>query len=148
MKKQIVAVLLVLTGVGVLAFLLVRADRIIQRQQQALKELSAKAGRPEHGSASAAGSAAADDGLKAEVDRLHRSVAKLQAQLDEVQKKVQIDQLGRTVQSGDFKDRIFKFPANPSASPYSQGPAAVPPGSIPFEFNGMTYYRIPLAFAK
>jgi hypothetical protein len=147
MKKQILALSVALLGVGVLAFLLVRADSIIQQQQQALKEMSAKADRLESRAAAAGNSAAADDKLKAEVDRLRRSVASLQAQLDEAQKNSGLFWPGRMVQNGVGSNNFEPIPTVP-VMPGSQAPAEMPPGWVPFEFNGMTYYRIPLADAR
>jgi hypothetical protein len=149
MKKKILALSAALLGVGVLAFLLVRADRIIQRQQQALKELSAKVERLEHDSASAVDSGSAKDSLVAEVDGLRRSVTNLQAQLAEVQKSSRMDLFGRVIQnSGDFKNKTLKVVPNGNIVPFSQAPSEVPPDWVPFEFNGRTYYRVPLALAK
>jgi hypothetical protein len=147
MKKQILAVSVMLFGMGALAFLLVRAERIIQLQQQALKDMSAKAGRLEGGSAAAPSSPAADEKLKAEVDGLRRSVASLQAQLGQVQKKGGTFWPGRVVQKG-VGSNIFDVMPTVRVMPDSQAPAQMPPGAVPFEFNGATYYRIPLADAR
>jgi hypothetical protein len=118
MKKRILAVSLVLVGVSALAFFMIRTNRIIQLQ-------------------------------RAEVDRLHRSVANLQASLDELQKGSRVLPLARTVQSGgDATNRSINVIPYRTIMPYSQRAPETPPGWVPFEFNGMTYYRIPLASAK
>jgi hypothetical protein len=148
MKKKILVLVPVLLGAGTLAFLLVRAERIIQRQQQALNDLSAKVEHLEHNSISSSGAGASADSLKGEVDQLRRTVTNLRTQLAEYGKNYRLDQFGRPIPgSGDVKNRILEMTPNGAVRPYSQAPPQVPPGSIPFEFNGITYYRIPLASA-
>ncbi len=75
--------------------------------------------------------------LSAKVERLERTTARLQKELDETRKSFPTF----TSQPAD----ILKLPAgmNPTVSP-----TGVPPGSTPFVFNGITYYVTPLAQAR
>jgi hypothetical protein len=115
MKKKILSVSFAVAGAGALAFFLIRAERTILRQQQYLNGLSAQ-------------------------------VVNLRAQLDDVQKRSGLYFPGRTVQNGGVvKNPIFKEMPNAGIMPYSPASPEAPPGWIPFRFNGMTYYRIPLA---
>jgi hypothetical protein len=147
--KKILVLVPVLLGAGTLALLLVRAEHLIQRQQQALNDLSAKVEHLEHNSAASSGAGASADSLKGEVDQLRRMVTNLQTQLADYGKNYRLDQLDRRILgSGDVNNRILEVTPNGGVMPYLQAPPQVPSGSIPFEFNGITSYRIPLASAN
>ncbi len=172
MKKKIAMSSAALLGLGMLAFLLLRTERTLQRQQQLIRDLSARAARIGHRSASTASSEAGNDdfwnltppnfaqyrlsaseatadNLRAEIDRLRRDMANLQAKLDEVQKRSGWYSPGRAFPNGDaVNNNHFKVMPNAVVAPYSQVPAAKPRDWVPFEFNGVTYYRIPLAVAE
>ncbi len=149
MKKKILVLVPVLLGAGTLAFLLVRAERLIQRQQQALNDLSVKVEHLHHNSTALSGAEASADSLKGEVDQLRRTVTNLQTQLAEYGKNYRLDQFDRRILgSGDVNNRMLEVTPNGAVKPYLQAPPQVPSGSIPFEFNGITYYRIPLASAN
>jgi cell division protein FtsB len=169
MKKRILAVSLVVLAGGIAVFFLVRANRTIQQQQQALRQVSAKVDRLERAAAAAHGSLVPGDellaasprnfventavspessrDLKAEVDRLSQTVAKLQAQLDAAQRAplVQFDQNG---QNGPGVNRHFNIPTNGVVIPSPPVSGQVPKSWIPFEFNGATYYTVPLALTR
>jgi hypothetical protein len=100
-------------------------------------------------STASSGAGASADSLKVEVDQLRRTVTNLRTQLAECGKNYRLDQFGRLILGrGNVNNRILEVTPNGAVMPYLQAPPQVPSGSIPFEFNGITYYRIPLASAN
>ena len=78
---------------------------------------------------------AAAETLEQKVARLERQVADLQKQIEELKRQRQ--------------PPLTLAPAVPSV-PFGSGglrqaqPSVLPPGAKPFEFNGQTYYHIPI----
>lgn len=137
MKNQIFAGMISLLGLGVIGC---GNEGIQRQQQQSLKELSARVERLERAEKSQADAAASRDELQAQMDRLRKTEAELQAKLDAMQGENPLGQPNRKVllQGGN----IITLPQ------YAAPDALAPRGATPFEFNGGTYYYVPLAADK
>ena len=143
MKKLIVAFTVLFVGVGVLTFLLLRAQRTIQQQQRSLSELSAKVERLERASTASAASVQNLTGelLRPRITPSSAPVQNMMRELFELQQSIQ-----RKVSPQYYDTPDFELPKDRVAPPPQS--AQVPPGGVPFQFNGATYYCVPLAMKK
>jgi hypothetical protein len=96
------------------------------------------------------------EGLRQEVAKLQKEVTALQSQglssgqtAQYANRFVPSAPTGGTIQIPVWPNRgtVEVPPVRNGGAPFSQKQAEIPKGWVPFEFNGMTYYRIPLAEA-
>jgi hypothetical protein len=168
MKKQVLVFALGLAVVAALAFLLIRAERTIRRQQTSLLALSARLNHLEHEHAAntnainSAGSGpmqasqstfdfalGPDSSVETEMQSLRAKAADLQARLEtlEKQKPSPVFAFPGGFGNGNGHDDQSRriMPVRPSLKLNLAPQEQVPDNWVPFQFNGMTYYKVPLA---
>jgi len=165
MKKQVAAFAVLFAGVGVLTFILLRAEGIIQQQQRTLKELTAQVDTLRRTSDSFASQIVSGQKEKLETTSLiERAKSLYQSGKYEQAQTILKDVLHRD--SGNGAAHYYLGLINDALAAGSRTlqqipnqtpnqtvipgvpPSEVPDGWLPFQFNGVTYYRIPLALQK
>jgi hypothetical protein len=154
MKKT--GVILVVFGglLAVLAFHAVRSEQIINLQKRSLQEMAARVKRLEQAPVADAqnlpggpsgGLSFSLTGDSSEAD-LRLELQNLRAKIDALQ--LQLKSGGAQKPLTGWSGQPAPGQINPVPLPRASipGPAEVPESWTPFEFNGATYYKVPLAY--
>jgi hypothetical protein len=161
MKKQVLVFALGVAAIGALAVLLTRAERTIRQQQTSLKALSVRVDNLEHEHSDTASASAGpmqanqsafdfapgpESTVETEMESLRAKAADLQGRLETLEKQKPSPAFafpgvfGNGNGNEDESGRIMPVRPKPNMTPYEQ----VPDNWVPFQFNGMTYYKVPL----